>query len=101
MNKSNNAIKFQLAILLLILLVVSTSCQTCPPSAAPIEVIEYRDRPMPVVNWPTFPDPEGQVERMPDGRIVMTLTYWLAVTRYVIDAEAGIEIIEISREAGE
>lgn len=29
----------------------------------------------------------------------MSLAYWLALTRYVIDVEAGIEIIEAYREA--
>jgi len=27
----------------------------------------------------------------------MSLAYWLAVTRYVIDVEAGIEIVEAYR----
>jgi hypothetical protein len=70
-----------------------TSCRTCP-SAEP--VVEYVDRPIPVVAWPTFPDPAGLVKR--DGEVVtMSLAYWLALTRYVIDVEAGIEIIEAYR----
>lgn len=51
---------------------------------------------MPDVNWPAFPDPKGQVTKSGDV-VSMPLAYWLAVTRYVIDAEAGIQVIEAAR----
>ena len=58
----------------------------------------YRDRPIPEINWPSFPDPSGEVSQLPDGRVVMSKEYWIKITRYVIDAEAGIDIIEASRD---
>lgn len=36
---------------------------------------------------------------MPDGRVSMPLAYWLDLTRYVIDVEAGIDIVEAARDA--
>jgi hypothetical protein len=42
-----------------------------------------------------FPDPTGQVTTSPDGKTVMMPTaYWLKITQYVIDTEAGITIYE-------
>jgi hypothetical protein len=60
-------------------------------------VTEYRDRPLPEVTWPAFPDPAGKVSRNADGWVIMPTSYWLDVTRYVIDTEAAIDIIEASR----
>lgn len=98
-SKSKTVTRSALAILTLILMAALTSCRTSQPSADdPLIVTEYRYLPIPAVSWPEFPDPKGQVERLPDGRVVMPLTYWLAVTRYVIDAESGIYIIEAARQ---
>jgi len=79
--------------LLLILMLLSTSCRTSPP------VIEYRDRPIPAVAWATFPDPKGIVKIDDDAKnVTMPLAYWMAVTRYVIDTSAGIKTIEAYRD---
>lgn len=78
--------------LFLILTILSTSCRTSPP------VIEYRDRPIPAVSWAQFPNPKGIVKIDDESKTVtMPLAYWLAVTRYVIDTEAGIKTIEAYR----
>ena len=82
------------AIVLLLLTGALTSCQTLAPEV----IVEYRDRPLPVIDWPTFPDPAGVVKySLTTDTVVMPLDYWLAVTRYVIDAEAGIDVIEACR----
>lgn len=76
------------------------SCATSPPSAPEIvEIItvEYRDRPLPYIAWPAFPDPGDSVALDAEGRVVMPLEYWLDVTRYVIDVEAGIDRLEVYR----
>lgn len=73
------------------------SCQTLPPEI--VTVIEYRDRPIPEINWPQFPDPKGIVKQNADGSVSMPLDYWLKLTKYVIDVEAGIDILEASRGA--
>lgn len=84
------------------------SCTTSPPSApeivevpVPYPVIEYRDRPLPAIDWPPFPDPSGAVELLPDGRVALPLELWLDITRYVIDVEAGIDRIEAYRDGPE
>jgi hypothetical protein len=99
--QKTNMTKSILATLALILAVALTSCTTWQPEVVTVEVVKYRDRPIPDIAWPTVPDPADKVVRMTDGRVAMPLIYWLAVTRYIIDAEAGIEIIEASREAKE
>jgi len=77
------------AILPLILMVALASCRTLPSADA---------RPdLPVIAWPAFPDPDGKVHRLDDGRVVMSTEYWLAITRYVIDVEAGIAEVEAWR----
>jgi hypothetical protein len=43
------------------------------------------------------PDPTGKVSQAADGSVVMTAEYWLSITRYIIDVEAGIAIIESAR----
>lgn len=94
MNDKRKPVKFLLVTPLLILTILSTSCRTFPE-----KIVEYRNRPIPSVAWPTFPDPKGIVARNADGTVVMPTEYWLAVTRYVIDVEAGIEKIEEYRES--
>jgi hypothetical protein len=69
---------------------------TSPPS---VQVVEYRNRPMPVIDWPAFPDPTGHV-KLADGVVSMSAEYWLAVTRYVIEVEAGIDTVEAYRATG-
>ena len=79
------------AILSLILAGVLTSCRTCPPSAA----VE----PLPIA-WPSVPDPAGKVALAGDV-VSMPLAYWLSVTRYVIDVEAGIDEVKAARAVKE
>ena len=93
MRRPNGKNRFPLAILALISLVAWTSCATCPKSDAPAS----SPPPLPAIRWPTFPDPSAEVARDADGSVRMSLAYWLAVTRYVIDVEAGIEIVEAYR----
>lgn len=56
---------------------------------------------VPEVDWPPFPDPQGNVSALPDGRVAMTLEYWRAVARYVVDVEAGIAKLEAMKEAAD
>ena len=86
--------KLSAVTMLLILTVVLTSCQTSPPEV--VTVVEYRDRPMPEINWPVLPDPAGRVKSQGDT-VTMPLAYWLDLTRYIIDVEAGIELYEAGR----
>ena len=85
---------FPAMILAVILTLLSVSCKT-----SPVVVTEKVE--LPPIDWPVFPDPTGQVERLPDGRVVMPLTYWLAITGYVIEAEAGIYTVEAYRGVSE
>lgn len=76
---------------LVVSLLLLTSCQTSPPAPSP------RPEPVPVA-WPAFPDPAGQVTEK-DGVVSMPVEYWLALTRYVIDAEAARELYEAERSS--
>lgn len=51
-------------------------------------------RPSPVVKitWPTFPSPAGKVT-IKDGMVTMSAEYWLEIYGYVVDVEAGIEML--------
>ncbi len=59
--------------------------------------------PLPAVNWPAYPDPQGNVGLLkedtivPAGVVVMKLDYWLAIARYVVDVDAARKIIEAYR----
>lgn len=75
-------------IMAVILTAALTSCVTKPPFVVKVDI--------PVVAWPAFPDPTGQVTRV-DNIVSMPLAYWLSMTRYVIDVEAGIAEIEAAR----
>jgi len=66
-----------------------TSCKTWPPAPSPEQT--------PSVSWPIFPDPTGQVEKLPDGRVAVTFDLWLALTRYAVDVEAVREVLDVDR----
>lgn len=66
------------------------SCQTSPPPVSP------RPDPVPVA-WPSVPDPKGVVTES-GGVVSMPLSYWLAMTRYIIDAEAAHGLYEAERQ---
>ena len=66
------------------------SCQSSPPSSP-------RPEPTPIA-WPSFPDPSGVVTEA-GGVVSMPLYYWMALTRYVIDAEAARELYEAERDS--
>ena len=76
--------------LLAALLLLFLSRQTSPSPPAVRE-------PVPVA-WPTFPDPAGVVTESV-GVVSMPLSYWMALTRYVIDAEAARGLYESERDA--
>ena len=63
------------------------SCQSSPRIAEKLPEVEF----------PTFPDPLGDVSQLEDGRVVMSLDYWLKIGRYVIETEAAIETVEAQR----
>lgn len=77
------------ASLTLTLLVALTSCVTRPPVVVKVD--------LPAITWPLFPDPAGLVTKQGDI-VSMPLSYWLSMTRYVIDVEAGIAEVEAARE---
>ena len=83
--------KLKIVTVLMTFLALSMSCQT-----SPVNVVEYRSRPLPDIVWPTLPDPKGVVKE--SGELVtMPQAYWLALARYVIDVEAGIDLVEAYR----
>lgn len=45
------------------------------------------------VEWPTFPDPAGQVT-LAEGVVSMPLDYWLAVARYAVEVERVRGVLE-------
>jgi len=50
---------------------------------------------MPDITWPELPDPSKYVT-MANGVVSMPLSYWMDLTRYIIDMEAAREIVEFS-----
>ena len=77
---------FALAVILISLTILSTSCRSLP---------EERTDPI-KIEWPTPPHPAGQVW-VKDGMVYMPLDYWLQLIEYIVDVDAirqKIEIIE-------
>lgn len=77
-------------VMLTAFLLLMTSCQTSPRTIPSIDI-----------QWPAFPDPEGSVVYVPEeecdfpgGLVVMPLSYWLALGRYVVDVERVRKQIE-------
>lgn len=65
------------------------SCQTSQPVA-----VKYQE-----VGFPEFPDPMGEVSRLESGEVVMSLDYWLKISRFVIANEAAIEKLKAQLNA--
>ena len=93
MQMTTRAVLITPIVLMLLLTFPLTSCQTSPENPAPAVNI-----PAPLaVSWPELPDPVGKVARLPDGRVALPAEYWMALSKYIIDVEAGIEIVEAYR----
>jgi len=71
-----------------ILAVLLTSCQTSPVA------VVTENPPLPAIDWPVFPDPTGEAEQLPDGRVIVSPEWWFALARYAIHVEANIDLIE-------
>ena len=84
--------RWLLAAMLSALTLLSVSCQTSPKSIPEIPIN---------LDWPAPPDPKGKVIRleeprmMPAGTVVMPLDYWLALSRYIVDAERVRKQVEV------
>ena len=75
-----------MALIVSVLMLLSTSCGTCPETPAPIEPLKIK------VEWPTIPPPE-EVYMTADGIVSMPLAYWLRIIEYMIDVERLHKII--------
>lgn len=69
-------------------MLLSMSCTTLPPDPVKVDI-----------SWPAFPDPAGLIKDRGDGTVSMPADYWLAIVRYVVDAEAAHKKYEAERDA--